>query len=227
MDQGCTEGHAGSNPNPRSRLPALLSALDNLHSLLALLCRQSLLASIGNALKIPENLPHIAIALPSIEVETPLNNKPPLFLLSGWRYSLPLGYPSPLKPLCHAFTISLYSSSPLLTRARRDVFKAIVAARENTSKQAVGKRAKRIHIPAVAGALKIPIRVQELLRRSIEQGVSVSELLKTRHQTLCVIRQQNAIVRIQKNISRLEISVSNPAPMKIRKNLRQSTNEHP
>ncbi len=188
MDQGCTEGHAGSNPNPRSRLPALLSALDDLYSFLALLCRQSLLASIGNALKVPENLPHIAIALPSIQVETPLNNKAPLLLLSGWCYSLPLGYPSPLKPLCHAFTISLYSSSPLLTRKRRHMFKAIVAAWENTSKQAVGKRAKRIHVPPVAGTLKISIRVQELLRRSIEQGVGISELLKTWHQTLCVIR---------------------------------------
>jgi hypothetical protein len=107
------------------------------------------------------------------------------------------------------------------------MFKAIVAAWENTSEQAVGKRAKRIHVPPVAGTLKISIRVQELLRRSIEQSVSVSELLKTWHQTLCVIRQQNAIVRIQKNISRLEIPMSNAAPMKIRKNLRQSTNEHP
>ncbi len=132
MNQSCSERHAGSNANPGSCLPALLSALDDLDPFLTFLRRQSLLTSIGNALEVPEDLPHVAVALPRIEVEASLNNKSALFLFSGWRYSFPLGDPSPLEPLCYAFTISLYSSSSLLTRYRGDMFEAIVTAGKNT-----------------------------------------------------------------------------------------------
>ena len=103
----------------------------------------------------------------------------------------------------------------------------IIAARKNPREQAVGQGSEGIDVPSITSTLKVSLGIHQLLRRSIEKGIRIRQFLKPRHQALSIIRQENPIVRIEKDVSRLEITVGYPTSMKISKDLCEAPDKHP